>query len=79
MCWGLGTVRTEIPGVEVRTFSQRPRADLYNRPEMCPGQSSPFDFSSEEPATDNTGRDSHRAQVTGWSPEDKMSLSLLEI
>ncbi len=36
----------------MRTFSQRPKANPYSQPERCPGQSSLFDFSSEEPAAD---------------------------
>lgn len=34
------------------TFSQRPKANPYSQPERCPGQSSLFDFSSEEPDAD---------------------------
>lgn len=33
----------------MHTFSQRPKANPYSQPQRCPGQSSLFDFSSEEP------------------------------
>lgn len=70
--WSLVSTVTKIPGEKVCTFSQRPKANPYNQPEMCPGQSNPFDFSSEEPAADtqdmiNTGQRSQvRAQETRY-------------
>lgn len=67
----LVTIVTKITtGEEVCTFSQRPKANPYSQPERCPGQSSLFDFSSEEPARDtqemvNTEQLYHRLELGG--------------
>jgi len=50
LIWSQLTGVTKIPGEETRTFSQRPKANPYSRPQTCPGQRSPSGFSSEEPA-----------------------------
>lgn len=48
----LVTTVPEIPCEKMCTFSQKPKANPYRQPERCPGQSSLFDFSSEEPAAE---------------------------